>query len=607
MRCLIRLPILLALLAFPPALPEAWAASPHRPNEAVGGKHGELAWADWSPVLFERAAKEGKYVLLHLGANWCHWCHVMEETTYRDPAVLALIDKKFIPVRVEQDAHPELSQRYEAFGWPATIMFDAEGQEIGKRRGYQPPERFAVLLQAVIDDPSALNIGRLPLDDAPVRTALTPERRAVLEKELVEMLDFAQGGVGDVHRFIHAEATELGLTQGKAAGRDMEAWARLTLAKAAAIHDPVWGGVYQYSDTLDWSSPHYEKLLSSQVHALRLYSLAHRQQPNAAYRKLAEGTYRYLMDVMRDGATGAFYPSQDADLNKSVSGKQFYALSDAERRKLGQPRIDTSLYAREAGWGIQALLAWYDLSADAEALVAAERAARWALAQRRLPDGSFGHGAARDAEANLGDTLAMGEALLALYRATGGRDWYAAALETGMALSKRFRDPRGGYFVRAPEPAARGALREPVRPIEDNAAAARLLNRLGHYSGQADFVSAAQHGFAYLAALAEHDLLLPGALLAANELERPPLHVTIVGPKSDPAAQALHKAARALPVGYMRLDWWDRAEGAMPNDDVRYPALDQAAAFVCTDKVCSLPIFEWSDLRSDVQRFANLN
>lgn len=569
---------------------------------AQGGKHGAVDWQAWSPSLFEQAAREGRYILLHLGADWCHWCHVMEDTSYRDPAVLALIRQRYIPVRVEQDRNPDLSQRYEAWGWPATIVFDADGNEIGKRRGYQPPEFFARLLQAIIDDPSALQQGRLVEDDAPKQTALRPERRAAILQAFDANLDRQRGGTGEVHRFLHGDSIEFALDSER-----YRAWADLSLRQAEKIIDPAWGGLYQYSDQLDWSSPHYEKLLSSQVTGLRLYAQAHAQSGDPVYRHLGGLIARYLTQRMQDQATGAFYVSQDADLNKSVDGRTFYALSAAGRLAMGgQPKIDRSLYAREAGWGASAMLAWYDLSGETDALARAERAAGWALRHRRLADGSFGHAAASETEATLSDTLAMGEALLGLYRATGGRDWLVAAADAGRAIATRFRDGRGGYFVRAPGGEARGVFREPVRHIDDNIAATRLLNRLFHYTGKAEFDAAATHGFLYLAALAENDLPLPGLLLAAGERERPPLHVTIVGGRSDPAARALHDAARRLPdsYAYQRLDWWDRSEGPMLNDDVRYPELDRAAAFVCTDRVCSLPIFDAANLGADVKRFA---
>ena len=104
-----------------------------------------LPWQKWNPALFDRAAREDRYILLHMAAVWCHWCHVMERTTYSDPAIQQRLADKFIPVRIDQDSDPALSYRYESWGWPATIMLDKDGNEIFKRRGYIPPELFAKL------------------------------------------------------------------------------------------------------------------------------------------------------------------------------------------------------------------------------------------------------------------------------------------------------------------------------------------------------------------------------------------------------------------------------------------------------------------------------
>lgn len=71
-----------------------------------------LAWREWAPALFDEAKRENRFVLLDLEAVWCHWCHVMETTTYVDPQVVRLIREKYIPVRVDQDANPDLSSRY---------------------------------------------------------------------------------------------------------------------------------------------------------------------------------------------------------------------------------------------------------------------------------------------------------------------------------------------------------------------------------------------------------------------------------------------------------------------------------------------------------------
>jgi uncharacterized protein YyaL (SSP411 family) len=224
-----------------------------------------LPWQKWSPALFDRAAQENKHILLHMAAVWCHWCHVMEGTTYRDPAIQKAILDKFIPVRVDQDADPELSYRYENWGWPATIMLDKDGNEIFKRRGYIPPELFAKLLAAVIEDPSALPSYTMGSVD-PNAVGLSAERRTKTETLLLKTYDRQHGGFGEAQRFVHGDTLEWALERSRNLQRnaDPEVWrdvASRTLGGARRIIDPVWGGMFQYSDKVDWSGPHYEKLL----------------------------------------------------------------------------------------------------------------------------------------------------------------------------------------------------------------------------------------------------------------------------------------------------------------------------------------------------------
>src|SRR5262249_38316994 len=82
-------------------------------------------------------------------AEWCHWCHVMDETTYLDPSVGALIASRFVAVRVDIDERPDFAERYAEDGWPPTILLAPDGTELGKLRGYPPPERPLQGLQQV--------------------------------------------------------------------------------------------------------------------------------------------------------------------------------------------------------------------------------------------------------------------------------------------------------------------------------------------------------------------------------------------------------------------------------------------------------------------------
>src|SRR5271155_5737802 len=116
--------------------------------------HKGLEWQPWSDRVFADAKREKRFVLLDLEAVWCHWCHVMDANTYSDPAVIKLLQSRYIVVKVDQDSRPDLSARYEDYGWPATIVFDSDGKEIVKRQGYLAPDEMASMLQAIIDDPS---------------------------------------------------------------------------------------------------------------------------------------------------------------------------------------------------------------------------------------------------------------------------------------------------------------------------------------------------------------------------------------------------------------------------------------------------------------------
>ncbi len=579
-----RLILILLALALA-AVPAAHAAPTAKP----------VAWTTrWSQAAFDTAAREHRFVLLDLHAVWCHWCHVMDEETYADARVRGLIAARYVAVSVDADSDPALTSRYGDWGWPATIVLAADGTEIVKRRGFIAPAQMASLLQAIIDDPTpGPSVGRAaPAAAAPAAGRLAPAARAALVRSYDSLYDDAHGGWGEIHKFIDASAMELAFEQADAGDAKAAMRARQTLDANLALLDPVWGGVYQYSDAVDWSSPHFEKLMAFQADDLRLYADAYARWGTPAYLDAARAIERYVTAFLAS-PDGAFYVSQDADLSAAVTGRDYYAKADAPRRALGLPAVDTHRYARENGWAIRALCRYHDVSGDAAALAAAARAADWVLANRALPDGGFRHDASDRGGPFLDDSVAMGEAFVALYRSTGERRWLAAAQATLGFVAAHFRDPRGGFIAAPVEASARGVFREPVRAVDQNAALARLANLAFRYSGDARDLRLARHALRFVASRpAGEGQLRADVLLADRELASAPTHVTVVGAKSDPAAQALHAAALLSPATYLQVDWWDRAEGPLPNPAIRYPALPVAAAFACSETACSTPVYE---------------
>ena len=573
-------------------------ASPSRATET-------LNWQGWSPAVFDRARAENRLVILDLEAVWCHWCHVMEQTTYADPKVAALLASKYVTVRVDQDANPDLSSRYGDWGWPATIIFAPDGTEIVKRRGYIEPGNMVALLEAVIADPTP---GPSVGDDAEVAPADSPllsqAQRADLTERSNQAYDQEHAGWGDVHKFIDPDSMDLVLAASVKGDADAAGKARKTLDAALNLLDRQWGGIFQYSDAIDWKSPHYEKIMIYQASGLRQYAIAYALWKDPAYLSAARDISRYLTTKLQS-PDGAFVTSQDADVDEATPGKVFYALSAAGRQALGrEPRIDKNIYARENGWAISGLLAYYNATADKSALDAAERAADRIVATRSIEGGGFRHGESDRGGPYLGDTLAMGQAALDLYAATGKRSWLDVASKAGAFIADRFKDSAGGFKTTLEAEAQVGVFLKKVKPLDEQIQATRFANKLHRYVGAQSFRDLAEHGARYLAAPAILDMprALPGVLLADNEISHEPSHITIVGHKDDSQAQSLHAAGRAFPSTDKRLDWWDMREGPLPNPDVTYPELDTAAAFVCTNRICSLPSFTPDELAATMTR-----
>ena len=554
---------LLRVLAFAVA---GFMASPSFAAEPV-------KWSDWGDDLFARATAEKRFVILDLEAVWCHWCHVMEQTTYADPEVGSLLASKYLPVRVDQDANPDLSSRYGDWGWPATIVFGPDGTEIAKIRGYIEPERMQALLKAIIDDPSpGPSVGEAFEVKPSASVFLSKEQRAELIKNYDGSYEDKLGGWGDNQKFIDADSMDYAITRAEAGDATAIKRARQTFDAALALVDPVWGGVFQYSEGGSWTHPHFEKIMSFQAQYMRQYSQAYALWKDPKYLAAARDIERYLTSFLLS-PDGAFYVSQDADLSHDVDGHKYYALGDGDRRKLGLPRIDKNLYARENGWAISGLVALYNVTNDPKVLATAERAAQWVNDNRARPEGGFRHGDKDRGGPFLGDTLAMGQAFLDLYAATGDRKWLTSAGKAGDFVAS-FKDESGGFLASKTSEGKTGVFAKPAKLTDDQIPVARFMNLLDRYFGNDTYREQASHAMRYLSsASADVSRPLPGILLADEELAVEPTHITIVGKKDDPRAQALHALARALPADTSASNGWICARASCPIPMSNIPIL----------------------------------
>lgn len=108
----------------------------------------KINWLEWGKESFKKARSEDKPILLDLTAVWCHWCHVMDMTSYSDNEIAEIINKDFVPIKVYIDKRPDIRERYNMGGFPSTVFLNPDGYIIAGET-YVPPERFKLVLGTV--------------------------------------------------------------------------------------------------------------------------------------------------------------------------------------------------------------------------------------------------------------------------------------------------------------------------------------------------------------------------------------------------------------------------------------------------------------------------
>jgi uncharacterized protein YyaL (SSP411 family) len=511
------LPLLFSIsLGCAAAAPRAVATTPTSAPQVASAQAAEgpdaapkapLPWQTFDASLFARAKKEHRFVVLDGSAEWCHWCHVMEATTYHDDAVREVLGKSFLAAKVDVDSRPDVEERYGDYGWPATVIFSPDGRELGKYRGYIPPEQFVEILRAVVESPPAEETARRAWSN-PGKGPLSEEELAWIarfaEVELAEYYDDERGGWGRAQKAAIASDNAWTLSRARAGDAAAKARALFTLDQQRALLDPVWGGMYQYSAAADWEHPHFEKLMTFQAGALDNYADAYALTRDPKWLADATAMRRYL-EAFLLSPDGAFYATQDADLNAHetdqrahpfLSGHAYYAMGDAERRARGVPRIDTHEYGRENGLAIGAYVSLYEATKDATALAVAERAAARVLATHATERGGIAHeprgpSSPSTTTLHLADNAAFGLALMRLHEATGKAEHLGGAKRIAAFLLRDLQDGGGGgFYASTPDPDAVGVFAERRKPFEDNVTALRFLARLAKATHDPQYTAA---------------------------------------------------------------------------------------------------------------------
>jgi hypothetical protein len=610
-------------------------------------KDNPVDWYSWGEQALARAAAEDKPLLVSIGYSACHWCHVMERESFEDEEIAALMNERFVCIKVDREERPDVDaicmEACQAMtghgGWPLNTFLTPD-REPFYAGTYYPPEphhglpswrmvllaiseawtdrRDQIIGQAAQLVQSLNATARLEPSTEPIRGELLDGAVAALR----QTYDAENGGFGGAPKFPPSAVLELLLARGE---REMSLGTLRAMARGG-IYDQLGGGFARYSVDATWTVPHFEKMLYDNALLARAYLHGWQVSGDERLRQVCRETLDWALRELR-GPEGGFCAALDAD-SEGVEGK-FYAWTpeelgdDAEWFELGRfepgqyvlrargqvpETVRTRLYElREKrvrpGLDDKRLTAWNALmisalaeagaALDAQAYVdAAVACAEFVSSSLRDGEGRLlrtwkdGHGRLR---AYLEDHAYLLEALLTLYEATFDSHWYREAVGVADEIIEHFADlERGGFFTTAEDheqlPARRKDLDDAPIPSGSSAAAFGML-RLALLSGEGRYE---RHALGVLRLLYPLALRHPGAfghLLAAADFYLAPVReVAIVGPDPDELLRVVRGAFRPHVVLAGGV-----ADG-VPLLAGRDPVDGHAAAYVCEHFACKTPV-----------------
>ena len=340
--------------------------------------HNPVDWYPWGDEAFEKARAEGKPLFLSIGYSTCHWCHVMERESFENDEIAAILNRHFVPVKVDREERPDVDRIYMAYvqattgggGWPMSV-FLTPGLHPFFGGTYFPPDNrygrpgFGAILERVAEvwgkdrdrvvQASADSIAQLARHSESAASGVVPDQ-AILDSTFQyfrRTFDSDHGGFGDAPKFPRPVVFNFLLRYYVRSRRPEALDMTLETLRAMArggMHDQLGGGFHRYSVDERWFVPHFEKMLYDQAQLAVSYLEAFQITHDPLFAGIARSTLDYVLRDMTH-PDGGFYSAEDADsvidpANPKVKGEgAFYVWTAAELQQALGPNLYASFAA----------------------------------------------------------------------------------------------------------------------------------------------------------------------------------------------------------------------------------------------------------------------
>ena len=303
-------------------------------------KDNPVEWYPWGAEAFERAHREDKPIFLSIGYSTCHWCHVMEHESFESRQVAEVLNRHFVPIKVDREERPDVDRVYMTFvqattgsgGWPMSVWLTPSLRPFYGGTYFPPASKwgrpgFIDILKEIAraweEDRARIETSAESITERLRELGRDGGGRPVPEpgvldegvRQFAAAFDPRRGGFGDAPKFPRpSELLFLLREHARTGSTDARDMVLVTLRAMAlgGMRDHVGGGFHRYSVDGNWRVPHFEKMLYDQAQLVLAYLEAAQASGDPFFAEVAEDTLAYVQRDLTDEA-GGFYSAEDAD------------------------------------------------------------------------------------------------------------------------------------------------------------------------------------------------------------------------------------------------------------------------------------------------------
>lgn len=337
-----------------------------------------VKWNIWGEEAFEISKKENKPLFITIGYSTCHWCHVMQNESFRNEKISKFLNENYIPIVVDREERPDVDSFYMEIsqimngngGWPLNVI------ALPDRRPFQvftymPPfgsqgnPGLSDLLNTISEIWKSERGRITDAADQISSIALAPDKPIPGEINIEETVETVQslydrtnGGFGTSPKFPNFPyliflMNYMRLKNNKSLSYIVQK--TLKNIRNGGIYDQVGHGLHRYSTDSEWKIPHFEKMLYDQAMAIFAFTQFFRLIGEEDFldvskeiiefvdrdMKTEDGFYAAGLDADFNGMEGEYYTWSDEEIKNNLQAsdgrvleQNYYLERDLENRKV---------------------------------------------------------------------------------------------------------------------------------------------------------------------------------------------------------------------------------------------------------------------------------